>query len=101
MGDGGLGGRTLCRRRTATLLGVTGRPAAHDIGFHDDVARTTDHHQMFYLVAPDENQTALAVDNCRLHDREPGLAPARRPFGDAIAGPSAKQPGQYRQDKYQ
>jgi hypothetical protein len=56
---------------------------------------------MFDLVAPDEYKTALAVDDRRLHNGQPGLAPASRPFGDAIAGPPAKQPGQYRQDKYQ
>ena len=47
---------------------------AHDILFNDNIARSTDHQQVFNIVTPNQYQTTLVIDDGRIRDRKPWLA---------------------------
>jgi hypothetical protein len=59
---------------------------AVDLRFDQNVVRPSDHDQMLDIVAPDEDQLALAIETERVHEAKPRLAcpPARnaQPMGE-------------------
>ena len=54
-----------------------GRGAAHDVGFHDHIGRAANHHQMFDIVAPDDQEAPAAIDAGVVDHSQPWLPPAR------------------------
>src|SRR5262245_62417355 len=65
------------------------RPLPLYSGLDQHVHRTTGHDQMLHGVAADEDELAVRIDRCRLHDAEPAVAPAQQ----ARPAPSCKHEG--------
>ena len=66
-----------CRSRDTRNCGLARcRYRAHDVGFDNDVRRPADHHQMFDIIAPDQEQSSPRVDAGIFDYGQPRLAPA-------------------------
>ncbi len=64
-----------CRSRDTRNCGLARcRYRAHDVGFDNDVRRPADHHQMFDVVAPDQEQSSPRVDAGIFDYGQPRLA---------------------------
>ena len=70
-----------------------------DISFHHDVAMSADEDEMLDIVASHENEPAVRVDGCRIHDRQTRLAIAPARHIGTGAGPLQQQVEQAKKDE--
>jgi len=68
------------------------RRGAHDIRFDDHVSRAADHHQMFHVVAPDEDQPPPGVDGGVVDHRKPRLSAAGAGAAESATAEAPNRP---------
>jgi hypothetical protein len=71
---------------------IATRRGANDVRFHHDIGRPANHQEMLDVVAPDQDQTATAVDGGGIDHCQARQPSAIRAGADTVVGESANQP---------
>jgi hypothetical protein len=89
-------GSRLALRKTLDRVLAAGRRTRHrdadDVALDDEIVGSTQHHQMFDIVAPQEDELPLPVEIVDIDDAEPRLSPAAAILAGQIEPLSADAP---------